>query len=581
MTTKKIDLVLKNGVVYTVNERMKWAQALVIAGCRIVYVGSDSGADAYVGPDTKVIDLEGKMVLPSFVDSHMHPAHSAYLYKYQLNLFDQLGKDQVQTYLEAVRAFSDKNQDETWIIGAGYLRSAFDEIGPRKEWLDSIDTRRPIAITSKDGHSMWVNSKALEIAGITKDTPQPDEGVIKKDPKTEQPSGLLQESGAMSLVTKHMPRPSKEKVKESLLWLQEWLNSKGITTAHEAMLELDEPNVYQAYNELANGGKLTLRYRASWSISPERDVSTQIAKGIDLAGRFTHPHFIVHSFKFFADHVIEEETGYLLQPYVHRDDNWYGIKVWQDQALREAFRQIDSAGYQIHVHVIGDAAARYTLDALETLVELKGKRDSRHSFAHLQLATPEDVRRLSNLGVSVHTSPYWMTIDDYHWELNLPYLGHERTFHRQYPFNSLFKAGVNVTIASDFWVTEPNFMSAFYCGMTRQISKKAFDKNYGSDSPYRWISDPNAELKHGDLGVLPPLEERASLEDVIKASTLNGAYANFLEGEIGSIEVGKQADLVVLENNLFEIDIEQIPSTRIAMTFFEGKEVFRNTDLIF
>lgn len=580
MTPKKPDLVLKNGVVYTVDEKMKWAQALAVAGGRIVYLGSDTGAETYIEPDTKVIDLGGKMVLPAFVDSHMHPAHSAYLYKYQLNLFDQVGKDLVQVYLGAIKAFVDNNPDESWIIGAGYLRSAFDEIGPRKEWLDQIDAARPIAITSKDGHSMWVNSKALEIAGITKDTPQPEEGVIRVDPKTGQPSGLLQEPGAMNLVSKHMPDPPKEKFKESLLWLQGWLNSKGITTAHEAILETDKPNVYQAYDELAREGKLTVRYRASWSVSPEGDVQAQINQGMSLVRKFTHPHFKAHSFKFFADHVIEEETGYLLEPYAHRDDGWRGIKVWQDEALRDAFRQIDSAGYQVHVHVIGDAAAQYTLDALETLVKSNGERDSRHAFAHLQMATSEDIQRLSDLGVSVHTSPYWMTIDDYHWKLNLPYLGHGRAYHQQYPFNSLFKAGVNVTIASDFWVTEPNIMSAFYCGVTRQISKITYDKNYGLDSSYRWVSDPNVELKHGDLGVLPPIEERASLADVIKASTLNGAYANFLEGEIGSIEVGKLADLVVLEKNLFEIDIEQIPSTRIAMTTFEGKEVFRDPELI-
>jgi predicted amidohydrolase YtcJ len=345
------------------------------------------------------------------------------------------------------------------------------------------------------------------------------------------------------------------------------------------MLGTDEPNYYQAYAELAREGKLTVRYRASWSISPEGDVPAQIKKGLDLAVKFNYPHFKAHSFKFFTDHVIEEETGYLLEPYAHRDDGWRGIKVWKDEALQGAFNQVDSAGYQIHVHVIGDAATQYTLDALETLVKSNGKRDSRHSFAHLQLATLKDIHRMSDLGVSVHTSPYWMTIDDYHWELNLPYLGHERAFHHQYPFNSLFNAGVNVTIASDFWVTEPNIMAAFYCGLTRQIPKEAYEEHYGPDSEYRWVSDPNAELKHGDLGVLPPLEERAPLEDVIKATTLNGAYANFLEADLGSIEVGKLADLVVLEENLFEIDIEQIPSTRISMTFFEGKEVYRDPEL--
>ena len=574
MKELKPNLVLKNGSVYTVDRHRSWAQAIAIADDKIVFVGSNEDVESYIESDTVVIDLDGKMVLPAFVDSHMHPAQSAHLYQYRLSLFDVTDEEPIRAYLNAIRVYAERNPNEPWIIGAGYSRAAFDEIGPRKEWLDEIDSERPIAITSTDGHSMWVNSKALEQAHITQDTPQPDEGVIKQDPKTLQPSGLLQELGAMNLVSQLMPEPPKEQIKEALLWLQGWLNAKGITTTHEAMLGLDEPYIYEAYDELAQEGKLTVRYRASWLISPQGDVLSQVDQGQALAKRFTHPHFRAHSFKFFADHVIEEETGYLLEPYAHRDDDWYGIKVWEDDLIRKAFARIDSAGYQIHVHVIGDAAAQYTLDALEALLGVNGKRDSRHSFAHLQLARPEDIQRISELGVSIHTSPYWMSIDEYFWKLNLPYLGRKRAFNQQYPLNSLFEAGANVTVASDFWVTEPDPMAAIYCGMTRHIPKTVFDDNFGAESTYHRVSDPDAELEPGDFGVLPPLEERASLENMIVASTLNGAYANFLDGNIGSIEVGKLADLVVLDQNLFDIDIEQIPETRIAMTFFEGQQVY-------
>ena len=569
----RANLVLKNAAVYTVDSDLSWAQAIAIADRKILFVGSNTDVEAYIGPDTTVIDLDGKMVLPAFVDSHMHPAQSAHIYQYGLGLFDVTGEDQIQAYLNAVRQYAAKNSDAPWIVGGGYSRSAFDEIGPRKEWLDEIDSVRPIVITSTDGHSMWVNSKALEIANIDKDTPQPQEGVIKHDPKTSEPSGLLQEPGAMNLVAQHIPEPPKEQIKNSLLWLQGWLNAKGITTVHEAMLGIEEHHIIEAYDELAQDGKLTVRYRASWNISPEGDVAAQIDQGKALSKRFTHPHFKAHSFKFFADHVTEEETGLLLEPYAHRDDDWYGIKVWGDDILQDAFSQIDSAGYQIHVHVIGDAAAQYTLDALEFTQDVNGKRDARHSFAHLQLARPKDIKRMGDLGISVHTSPYWMIIDDYFWKLNLPYLGHERAFYQQYPFNSLFKAGVNVTIASDFFVTEPEPLVAIYCGMTRRMPQLVFDRDYGGKSNYRSISDPDAELKPGDLGVLPPLDERASLKDMLVASTLNGAYANFLNEDIGSIEVGKLADLVVLDQNLFEIDIEEIPTTQIEMTFFEGQLV--------
>jgi predicted amidohydrolase YtcJ len=574
LKTEKANLILRNGSVCTLDKNHSWAQTIAIHQGKIIYVGSNAGVESFIGPETNMVDLDGKMVLPAFVDSHMHPAHSAHLYQYQLSLFDTSSPDPIRAYLETIREFANTNPDTPWIIGGGYSRSVFDEVGPRKEWLDGIDSKRPIVLTSTDGHSMWVNSKALELAHITKDTPQPEEGVIKQDPLTGEPSGLLQEPGAMNLVGCLIPKPPKEQIKQALLWLQEWLNAKGITTVHEAMLGIDDRHIYEAYDELAQEGKLSLRYRASWNISPDGDVAAQIDQGIALAKRFTHPHFKAHSFKFFADHVIEEETGLLLEPYTHRDDGWYGIKVWDDEILSKAFSQVESAGYQIHVHVVGDAAARYTLDALETAQTEIGERDARHSFAHLQLAQPEDIQRMGKLGLSVHASPYWMMIDDYFWKLNLPYLGRERAFQQQYPCNSLFKAGVNVTVASDFFVSEPCPLAAIYSGMTRRMPKLVFDQAYGGNPNYRRVSDPDAELNSGDLGVLPPPDEEASLENMLLALTLNGAYANFLERELGSIEVGKLADLVVLEQNLFDIDIEQIPSTQIDMTFFEGQLVY-------
>ncbi|MCF8067613.1 MAG: amidohydrolase [Desulfobacterales bacterium] len=566
---KAADTVLLKGQIYTVDNLKSWAEAVAIEDGTIVFVGSTKEISPYIGPQTEIINLKGKFAMPSFVDGHMHPGWSAYTYLYQAALYDLYTTEQ---YLDKIREFADENPNLKGIMGAGFYRSVFDSNGPKKEWLDEISTEHPIAVTSNDGHSMWVNSKTLEMIGITKDTPDPKGGVIKRDPETGEPSGLLHEYGAMNLVWDIFPAATKAEYKKSLLWLQDWLNAEGITTAHDAWLEFD-PNYYEAYQELAEEGKLTVRYRGSWYIEPTDDFMEQIEQGVELAKKFNHPHFKAHSFKFFADQVIEGETAFLVEPYAHRLD-YYGQKTWTDEEMVDAFSKVDKAGLQIHVHVIGDGAAKYTVKALEKTQEINGERDSRHSFAHVQMAKPEDVKKMGELGLSAHMSQYWMNIDEYFWDFYLPYLGPERAFNETYPHKSLFDAGVNVTVASDFNVSKPDVMFAIYSGMKRILPIGKYMEWYGYDPKYRYVTNPDAELRKYDMSYLPPASECVSLDEMVAAATINGAYANFLENEVGSIEVGKKADIVVLSKNIFKIDTEEIPNVEIEMTFFEGKRVY-------
>lgn len=568
------DLIMKNGRIRTMENTSPWAEAVAVKDKRIVYVGDNQGAAAWVGPETRTIDLEGRLVLPAFVDGHMHPSQGSYRYCFCLTLFDVYGPDLIQAYLEETANFARKHPELDWIIGAGFRRAAFDEIGPRKEWLDQVAADRPVAITSKDGHSMWVNSKALAVAGITAATPDPLNGVIKRDPQTGEPSGLLQES-AMALIRRLMPHPTKEQMKQSLLWLQEWLNREGITTVHEAELDVEADQVYQAYQELAEEGRLTVRYRASWRLHPDQDFRGLVDRALGLSEQFRTPYFAAKSFKFFADEVIEEETGFLLQPYAHRSDDWYGLKDWEDEELAAAFTRIYQGGGQVHIHAIGDGAARYTLEALDKVRSGNHgvRSDWRPALAHVQMVAPQDIRRMADLGVTALVAPYWSSIDDYFWDLYVPFLGEDRAFNHQYPMKSFFEAGVNVAIHSDFSVSEPDFMWAFYGGLTRRLPQRVFNRQFGTKAGYRWVADDGARLEKGDIGALPPAGERLSLEEALRAATINGAYANGLDQEVGSLKVGKLADLIVLDRNLFEIDVEQIPLTKVAMTLFEGRVV--------
>jgi hypothetical protein len=270
-------------------------------------------------------------------------------------------------------------------------------------------------------------------------------------------------------------------------------------------MEMD-PSFYNAYNELAEDEKLTIRYRGSWYLDEASDYLGEIDYAIGLSEKFTHPHFQVHSFKFMADGA--GETALLLER------NPEGIKVWEDDALVEAMTAVDKAEYQIHVHTIGDGAVKYTIEALEKTQDATGERDSKHSIVHVESARPEDIIKAGELGLYAHMTP--------------------RLISRDSSFKSLFDADVKVTIGSDWTTSQFDVLTDIYRGMKTNVN----------------------------------------LEEMIKAATINGASANFLEDEIGSLEIGKKADIIVLSQNLFEIQPNEIPNVDILMTFFEGDLVY-------
>ncbi len=337
---------------------------------------------------------------------------------------------------------------------------------------------------------------------------------------------------------------SKEEVKNAIMTLNDWLNTLGITTIHDANLSINEPNVYEAYSELAEAGLMTVRYRASWASGVDVTETTEtINAGIQLAGQFNHSHFKAQSFKIFADGLLEGHDALLMEPY-DDDPDYYGLKRYSDADMVAAFEQIDQAGYQIYVHTIGDSAVNYTLDALEAAGITF---DDRASFSHVQLATQADVTRMGQLGMGAHMSPYWHVKDD---DVNTQnYLGSDRANNQQYPHKSLFDAGVFVTCASDYSVSQPDPGLAIFRGMTRK-------ENTSADA-------------------LGPSNEKVSLEEMIESMTINGAYSNFLESDLGSIEVGKLADITVIDRDLFATAVENIKDLNVLMTLFEGEIVFK------
>jgi predicted amidohydrolase YtcJ len=538
----KPNLALKNASVYTVDRKRSWAQAIAIADDKIVFVGSNAGLEAYIEPETVVLDLAGKMVLPGFVDAHAHPSHAMDLVG-NISLY---GLDSLEKYQKATAEFVDSHPGAEVFRGSGWADTLFPNLGPGKEILDALIPDRPICLVSYDGHSLWLNSVTLDRAQISKHTPDPEGGLIERHPETGEPSGVLRET-ASKLIENVIPDYSIEERKNALLAYQEMANRAGLTMAHDAMLDA---LCIAAFKALEAEDLLKMRFRGAITLAPDQAVEAQIKTVLKERSKNSHPYFQTQAAKIFVDGVVEGGTAYLLEAYEHKPE-FRGEPIWSPEILNNVCAALDKENIQIHVHVIGDAATRITLDALEYAQKINGQRDSRHLVTHLQLVTPADIQRFKQLGIIGVPQPFWFKIDDYYWRLALPYLGQKRA-NLQYPMQSFIKAGVVMASASDFPVTIPfDPLIAIQTGITR------------------------SEIGKTPEEILWPAE-RASLEDMIVSFTYNGAYANFLEHKTGSIELGKQADIIVLEQNLFEIPPTEIANTKVLLTLVDGKEVFRD-----
>lgn len=558
--------IITNASVYT--GEGETAEAVVVKDGVIEYVGDAEGAAEYDDGDIETIDANGGSVLPGMVDGHMHPAMSAVQYYFEIGLQEVFS---VEDYVATVKAFVEEHPDNEVYAGSGFMRSMFDSVGPTKEMLDEVCPDKPVILQAADGHSYWVNSKALELAGITKDTEDPANGIIVKDKETGEPTGYLKES-AMNLVEDIKPEYTVEQYKEAIAWLQEYFNSLGVTTIYDGMIPITEENYWTAYEEMAEAGELTVKVRGAWHLAPEMGTEEELLALVDQAMEqsegFTTDYFQVIGFKFFADQVLEEETAYLDEPYTSGNN---GMKTWDDDLMETLFTKIDEAGFQIHVHEIGDAAVTYTLDALEKAKATTGS-NNRDTFVHCQFIKDEDMKRMADLNVSAMIAPYWAVMDDYYWDLYVPSIGKERA-DNQYPEESLVKAGVNVGVHSDFSVTEPDWGWLLYSAVTRTLPQKIFDLWYEGMDLTR-TTKPSSNYENYTIGVLPSADERMTLDQIIKAATYGGAYSMNMEDEIGTIEVGKKADLVIMDMDITTSDIEDVSNVQIKKTFSDGRLVF-------
>lgn len=534
-----VDLVLRNGDVYTVDADRSRASAIAIDDGRIVFVGNEAGIDAYLGSDTRVVDMGGRLVLPGFQDAHVHPIGAGI----EASACDLNGLTTDSEYRSRIRDYATANPEQPWVLGGGWLMSAFGPGGaPGKAILDELVPDRPVFLTSSDGHSAWVNSVALEMAGIDASTPDPADGRIDRDPVSGEPSGSLQE-GAMDLVGDLVPPVTRAAREQGLRYSIELLNGYGITALQDA---IDREPELETYASVRDAGDLSLRVSAS--IWWERDQGLeQIASIRALRERFDDGDRLrVSTVKIMQDGVMENYTAALLEPYL-TPDGGRGIPMVDPDLLLEATTALDQAGFQVHYHAIGDAAIRQCLDGIEAARLANGPSDNRHHISHLQLIDPADIPRFAELDAVANFQPVWAYPDAYITELTAPFLGPER-MRWIYPIRSVIESGARVAFGSDWSVSTANPLPQIEVAVTR--------------------ADPE-----DDAGAPFIPEERIDLADAIAAFTINAAYVNHLDLQTGSIETGKYADLIVLDRNLFDIDPREISEARVLLTLFAGQPV--------
>ncbi len=511
--------------------------ALAVTGDRVSALGDEAVA---AGAAT-VVDLDGGLLLPGFSDGHCHPPQAG---------LEKIGPlvsdlDSVEAIVAEVARFAAANPDLEWIKGGSYDPSLAEGGTFLAAWLDEVVPDRPVLLKAHDYHTAWCNSKALELAGITAATPDPEDGVIDRLPDGS-PAGTLREPAGYGLVEALSPSATLAQQTEALRFACNAQAACGVTWMQDAWVTEEG---HLPYLELLKADALTVRSNLAWLAEPDRwrdqlEIFGKVRAEVDAAGQ---PELLsAYSIKFFADGVIESATADMLEPYVDTHD--HGTAIWEPAELAEAVVAIDALGFQTHIHAIGDAAVRNSLNAIEKAVKTNPEWDRRPVITHVQLADPVDLPRFAELNVTAAMQTFWAQQDDLMLQLTAPRLGEERSG-RQYPVQTLTKLGARVSIASD-WPVSTNYpIDAIAVAATRQ--------NAAGLPSEGWVP-----------------EEKLPLEDGLLAATEGGAYQGFAENSRGKLAAGFLADLVWLDRDITAEDPSKARQAQVVGTWVGGKPTY-------
>ena len=538
------DIVLR-GKVFTSKRRTLHAQAVAVKDGRFAYVGNAAGVQPFVGPDTRVIESGDGLFLPGFCDAHMHFSSAACQFAYEVDITSLKTVDE---YIEAIRAYVAEHPGRTFYRGGGWDNAVFANEGkvPTREMLDAVCPDVPLLIGSYDGHSFWVNSACLRKAGIGRGFVSREAGSIVLDPQTKEPTGLVRD-WAMNDVFKAIRPYSVDEFKAAIFTLQDDLIALGITNLYEPIMR-DEENAQTALQQLDDEGRLKLKVSSGFYCKPESEGLQKIERCAKIRDACRGPHYRCNSIKFMLDGVVESGTAYLCDDYADKP-GFRGVPNCRPDDYARMAACAKEHGFQVHVHAIGDAALSMALDGLEFARARVPGDGWRPAITHLQVVNDADIDRMAALGAIACTDPTWHFKDPVCYEsLEHAQLG-ERA-EREYPLKKFWDRGVVVTTATDFPVSNPNPLEGLEVGTTR--------------------------CAPGDIAETTMLdaEQRVPVRDMICAGTINGAYQTCLEDRVGSIEVGKEADFVLLDRDVTAIDPHAIHEARCLMTAIDGRIIF-------
>ncbi len=537
------DLLLGGGAVLG-HERLGHDAVVAVAGDRIVAVGGSEVADL-AGPRTRRVDLAGGLLVPGFVDAHIHPVQGG-LERMRCDLSQLQGRD---TYLRAIRSYADAHPEREWITGGGWGMASFPGGTPVATDLDAVLPDRPVFLPNRDHHGAWVNTCALDRAGIVASTPDPPDGRIERA-SDGSPTGLLHE-GAMTLVGHLLPSDTEADHVAALLEAQAYLHSLGITGWQDAILGsyANLGDASAAYLRTARDGRLTARVVGALWWDRDRG-NEQIAELVERRDRLRTGRFAATSVKIMQDGIAENFTAAMLDAYLDRSGaatGNRGLSFVDPETLSEAVPALDAAGFQVHVHAIGDRAVREALDAFAVARAANGATDARHHIAHIQVIAPPDVPRFAALDVAANMQALWAAHEPQMDEMTIPFLGAERTGW-QYPFASLARSGARLAAGSDWPVSSPDPLQGIHTAVNR----------VQPDAP---------------VGTEPFLPEQAlEVSAALAAYTAGSAWVNHSDAT-GHIDVGMLADLAVLDRDILAGPAEAVADARVVATYVGGRQV--------